>query len=89
MKKDLFYNATINPDNDGYGYEIIGNGVHNIGKLLANSPTYLSLPHFLNADQKFVDAIIGLNPNEKKHEFSLNLDPVKNLNIKSLTINFS
>ena len=72
----MFYNASVNPDNEGYGYEFSGNGVHNIGKLTANSPTYLSLPHFLNADQKFLNAVSGLKPDEEKHDFTLHVEPV-------------
>jgi hypothetical protein len=79
MKKELFYNASINPENEGYGYEYPGNGVHNIGKLTSNSPTYLSLPHFLNAEQKFVDGVGGLAPDENKHDFTLHLEPVRKI----------
>ena len=43
-------------------------------------PLYFSLPHFLNCDSKVTDSIKGLNPNEKEHDFKLNVDPVRNTN---------
>jgi hypothetical protein len=34
------------------------------------------LPHFLNAEQKFIDAFTGLSPDEELHDFSLSFEPV-------------
>ena len=46
-------------------------------------PLYASLPHFLNADSKFLNEIIGLKPNETLHEYIVSLDPITGTSIKS------
>lgn len=76
LQKDIFYNASVNPENDGYDYEEMGNGVHCLGRMIAGAPTYISLPHFLNADQKFINGINGLEQDVDKHDFTLNLEPI-------------
>lgn len=82
LKKDLFYNASVNPENAGYGYEYPGNGVHNVGRLNSDAPTYLSLPHFLKADRKFVNDVEGLEPQELKHDFTFHIEPITGVPIK-------
>lgn len=37
---------------------------------------FISQPHFLNADHKFVNSCYGLNPDENKHDFILHFEPV-------------
>jgi hypothetical protein len=39
---------------------------------------YISQPHFLNADKKFVNSYYGLKPDENLHDFILNFEPVNN-----------
>ena len=39
-------------------------------------PFFYSLPHFLNADKTFTASVDGLKPDENKHDFILNLEPV-------------
>jgi len=58
------------------GKSCIGNGVFSISKCRKNLPMYTSLPHFLNADQKFIDGVDGLRPNLETHDWSLNIEPV-------------
>ena len=65
--------------------ECIGNGVQEIGKCSSDAPIFASLPHFLNAEQKFLDAVDGLSPHNEKHDFTLNFEPViyfHNINLK-------
>ena len=45
-------------------------------QLNQGSPSYISQPHFLNADEKFVNNIIGMEPNNTLHDFILHLEPV-------------
>ena len=37
---------------------------------------FISQPHFLHAEQKFIDAIDGMRPNQRKHETILHFEPV-------------
>lgn len=77
LPKNIFDNATLNPDNAGFcDGECLGNGVQNITKCY-NGPGFISKPHFLDADQKFLDGVLGLSPNRDKHEFVLHFEPVK------------
>lgn len=76
LPKDVFYNSSLNPSNKGLCEECLGNGVQEIGQCSNDAPAYASLPHFLNADEKFIDAVDGLNPNSKKHDFVFNFEPV-------------
>ena len=39
-------------------------------------PGYVSQPHFLNADEKFLDAVEGLVPNETHHDMIMQFEPV-------------
>lgn len=67
-----------NPDNKCYcvgGPPCIGGGVFNVTACKFGSPTVLSWPHFYQADQKYLDAVIGLNPREEDHQFSLDVIP--------------
>ena len=42
----------------------------------SGTPSYISMPHFLNADQKFVKSVNGLEPNQDLHNFLINFEPV-------------
>ncbi|XP_054281514.1 protein croquemort-like [Macrosteles quadrilineatus] len=37
------------------------------------APLFISLPHFLNADPSYGEAVTGLNPDENKHSFFMSL----------------
>jgi hypothetical protein len=37
---------------------------------------FISLPHFLNGDKKFITDIDGLEPNAENHDYLLSLEPV-------------
>jgi hypothetical protein len=36
----------------------------------------MSQPHFLNADDKFINSVNGLSPNKDLHDFVLHFEPV-------------
>lgn len=78
LAKDSFYNSTLNPENEGYcsGYDCLGNGVFNLSRCLGGISMFGSSPHFLNAEEKFVQAVNGLNPNEQEHDYRLSMHPV-------------
>lgn len=40
------------------------------------APIVVSFPHFYQADQQYIDAIDGMNPNKEEHETYLDLNPV-------------
>ncbi|KAH3855176.1 hypothetical protein DPMN_097738, partial [Dreissena polymorpha] len=79
-------NATENPDNAGFCTpkdNCLGAGLNNItncqGVDFFNLPSATSLPHFLHADPRYLHAVVGLSPNEKLHETTLDIEPYTGL----------
>lgn len=76
LPENLFHNSTSNPFNDGFCEgDCLGNGVQNISKCYGGLSGFISQPHFLNADEKFSEDIIGLESNEDKHETVMYFEP--------------
>ena len=46
-------------------------------------PMFVSMPHFLNADKDFLKNVSGLLPNEDKHNYNLQIEPLSGTTIKS------
>ncbi len=77
LPEDIFYNATLNPDNEGFcDSDCLGNGVLNLAPCRAGTSFYISQPHFLNADQKFIDSLRGVKPNQTLHDLVFHFEPV-------------
>lgn len=77
---DVFGTPAENPDNACFCNNPDGNcntpsGVFNVSACQFGSPTYLSWPHFFQADPKLVDAVEGLKPDQAKHQFSIDVQP--------------
>ena len=74
---NIFYDSELNPENDGFceNNKCLGNGVFNMSACTGMS-SFISLPHFLNAEEKFFKSFHGLSPNEEKHDFVYNIEPV-------------
>ena len=51
-------------------------GVFNASSCQFGSPTFMSLPHFYNADPYYTSLVEGLGPRQDKHEFCMVLEPV-------------
>lgn len=43
---------------------------------LTGAPIVVSFPHFYQADERYINAIEGMNPNEEEHETYLDINPV-------------
>jgi hypothetical protein len=77
LPKNIFYNSTVSNNPNFCGKkECLGNGVMNISACYGGVSGFISLPHFLNAESKFVDDLVGLKPDEKLHDFVFNFEPV-------------
>jgi len=37
---------------------------------------YVSLPHFLNAEEKFIKGVDGLKPDQNKHDYIVSFEPI-------------
>ena len=71
-----------NPENSCFcleeeGFSCFKSGVFNMAPckrtddLPLGAPIALSYPHFYEADQSFLDAVVGLKPNKEKHQFRI------------------
>jgi len=56
----------------------IGDGMFSISKCpkIMNAPIVLSWPHFLRANNSFIEAIDGMKPDQDKHEFFFDVQPI-------------
>lgn len=52
-------------------------GVFNMSTCHHGAPIFLSYPHFYNADSSYRDAVVGMDPDPKKHKFYIELEPVR------------
>jgi len=43
------------------------------------APIVVSFPHFYQADERYINAIEGMNPNEEEHETYLDINPVRSV----------
>ena len=75
-----------NPDNSCFclkdkGFQCFKSGVFNMAPckvtpdLPKGAPIALSYPHFYEADQSFLDAVVGLKPNKTEHQFYVDVVP--------------
>eukprot|EP00092_Neocalanus_flemingeri_P108734 GFUD01139653.1.p1 GENE.GFUD01139653.1~~GFUD01139653.1.p1 ORF type:complete len:576 (+),score=193.84 GFUD01139653.1:124-1851(+) len=75
-----------NPDNSCFclkeeGFSCFKSGVFNMEPckrtpdLPLGAPIALSYPHFYEADQSFLDAVVGLKPNKEEHQFYVDVVP--------------
>ena len=51
-------------------------GVLNVSSCRYGAPGFLSYPHFLDADPYFRNKVNGMNPDRKRHQLYVTLEPV-------------
>lgn len=57
-------------------------GLMNVSSCRYGAPVFASLPHFNRADPSLRDKVIGLNPDEERHDFSITLEPTTGIPLK-------
>ncbi|CAH1112790.1 unnamed protein product [Psylliodes chrysocephalus] len=73
---NIFDNGTTRPENACFCKgECLPSGVFNVSACRDNSPSFLSFPHFYQADPYYTDAIKGMRPDKTKHEFYITIEP--------------
>lgn len=68
----VFNNATLNPENAGFGN--LDSGVLNVSKCEQGAPIILSFPHFLYAAEHYQAQIDGLAPDVDAHRTVLQIE---------------
>lgn len=75
----VFDNGEKYPPNSCYGakksFPDLKTGVHDLSSCRYGAPVFASFPHFYLADRAYVDAVTGLRPSQREHEFSMALEP--------------
>lgn len=74
----LLDNGTLYPENTCFcgGEECPPSGLFNVSACRYGTPSFISLPHFLESDQILLESVDGLSPNRENHEFYMLLEPV-------------
>lgn len=57
-------------------------GMMNVSACRYGAPVFASLPHFHRADPSLREAVIGMNPDEEMHDFSITLEPTTGIPLK-------
>lgn len=75
--KYLFESGDINPDNKGFcNPNCLTSGLLSVNACVPfNAPIVVSQPHFLNGNKSLQKMVLGLHPNEEKHDTFLTLEP--------------
>ena len=77
--RNVFGTPAENPYNQCYCAD--GNcapsGLFNISSCQFGSPLMMSWPHFYQADPKLLEDVVGLQPDQDKHQFQLDILPVR------------
>ncbi|XP_025420985.1 lysosome membrane protein 2-like isoform X2 [Sipha flava] len=83
LAHDAFNNSI--PENSCYnvGASPMPDGVFDMGACSSNSPLLVSRAHFLYSNPSLLNAIEGLNPDPKKHEFLWIIDPLIGITIET------
>ncbi|XP_028274400.1 scavenger receptor class B member 1 isoform X2 [Parambassis ranga] len=72
--KNLFANGTEYAPNEGF-CPCRQSGLLNVSSCRYNSPTFISQPHFYNADPVLLDYVQGLHPTEEEHGLFIDIHP--------------
>ena len=77
VPKNLFESGDINPNNKGFcNPNCLPSGLLNVNACVPfNAPIVVSQPHFLNGNKSLQKMILGLNPDEEKHDTFLSVEP--------------
>nr|CAD7605788.1 unnamed protein product [Timema genevievae] len=72
----IFDNGTLYPSQTCYTTgESVYSGVMNISTCKWGAPAFISYPHFYLADKSYLDAVEGLSPSSKDHNFYFAVEP--------------
>ncbi|XP_067294254.1 lysosome membrane protein 2-like isoform X3 [Pseudorasbora parva] len=83
---DVFAPPDENPSNAGFcvpAGDCLGKGLLKISVCRQGAPIVVSFPHFYQADEKYINAVEGMNPNEEEHETYLDINPTTGVPIRA------
>uniref|UniRef100_A0A1A8R1D3 Scavenger receptor class B, member 2 n=1 Tax=Nothobranchius rachovii TaxID=451742 RepID=A0A1A8R1D3_9TELE len=83
---DVLMSPDNNPTNAGFcvpAGECLGTGVLKVSVCREGAPIVVSFPHFYQADEAYINAVDGLNPQKEYHETYLDLQPTMGVPIRA------
>lgn len=84
--RSVFASKEENPANEGFcvsPQECLGTGVLNVSPCRKGAPVIASFPHFYLAEDKYVAAIEGMNPERIHHQTYLDLNPTTGVIVRA------
>ncbi|KAJ8286655.1 hypothetical protein GJAV_G00041630 [Gymnothorax javanicus] len=84
--RDVLASKEENPSNAGFcvpADECLGTGVLKVSVCRKGAPVVVSFPHFYHGDEKYINAIGGLSPNQEDHETFLDINPTLGIPIRA------
>uniref|UniRef100_A0A8C7D702 Lysosome membrane protein 2 n=1 Tax=Oncorhynchus kisutch TaxID=8019 RepID=A0A8C7D702_ONCKI len=88
--RDVLASKEENPANEGFCVspkECLGTGLLKVSVCRKGAPVVMSFPHFYLGDEKYSNAIEGLDPVREHHQTYLDLNPVHNPVVKTKFLN--
>ena len=77
INESLMDNGTVDPSRQcNCGGECLPRGVINTTECMISSPSYVSNPHFLDADPFYRHQVKGMKPDPDIHRFYITVEPV-------------
>lgn len=73
IRKEDMYNVTLKPSNAAY-WAFGWSGVENL-TICQNLPVFVSFPHFLYADDRYVTNLVGIRPDPSLHDSYVDIEP--------------
>ncbi|XP_065140482.1 lysosome membrane protein 2a [Paramisgurnus dabryanus] len=83
---DVLAPPSENPSNAGFcvpAGDCLGKGVLKVSVCRQGAPIVVSFPHFYQADDEYINAVEGMNPNEEEHETYLDINPTTGVPIRA------
>ena len=73
-----FANTSENADNWCFATGGVNNpsGIFNASTCRYGAPAFISFPHYYLADPYYLDQVEGLEPDQDRHQFHIDLEPV-------------
>lgn len=83
----IFANVSVNPDNIGFcvpAGNCMGSGILNVTACKQGAPILLSLPHFYQSEDQYIQAVDGMHPNKEYHETFLDINPLTGVLVQAV-----
>lgn len=74
LDNSTFLNSSVVPEHAGQ-YMFGPSGVDNLTSANAGTPIFMSKPHFLDTDPRYLEAVEGISPNRTLHDTIVGVEP--------------